>query len=129
MDRRPDLRPADGSAQRATQLVDLGRVAGTGGVVWSVSPGGFHTNLVVLDAGGAIEPHRNDAVDVLVVVVAGSGTATVDGEAVDLAPNTALLLARGVRRGIAAGPGGLRYLTVHAERAPLGIGRRGDGDV
>ncbi len=109
--------------------VDLSRVAGAGGVVWSVSPGGFHGNLVVLGPGGAVGAHRNDAVDVLVVVLDGEGMAAVEGEPVRLAPTAALLLPRGATREIAAGPAGLRYLTVHAERAPLGIGRKGPLDV
>jgi hypothetical protein len=36
--------------------------------------------------GVAVEPLRNDAVEVLVIVLAGSGTATVDAETIDLAP-------------------------------------------
>jgi quercetin dioxygenase-like cupin family protein len=105
-------------------VVDLARIGGAGGVVWSVSPGGFHTNLVVLAAGGAIPAHRNDALDVLVVVLDGTGTATVDDATVDLHPATAVLVRRGSTRAIAAGNGGLRYLAVHAERPPLGIGER-----
>lgn len=125
----PTDRARDEPAGAAVAAVDLARVDGAGGVVWSVSPGGFHTNLVVLDAGGAIAPHRNDAVDVLVVVLAGTGTAAVDGRQVDLAPATALLLPRRSVRAITAGSGGLRYLTVHGERAPLMIARPRHDDV
>lgn len=33
------------------QRTDQSQVQGAGGVVWSASPDGLHTNLVVLDAG------------------------------------------------------------------------------
>ena len=122
-------RARDAQADAAVAAVDLTQVDGASGVVWSVSPAGFHTNLVVLDAGGAIASHRNDAVDVLVVVLAGAGAATVDGDRVELGPSTALLVPRHSVRAIAAGASGLRYLTVHADREPLTIGRRGPSDV
>jgi quercetin dioxygenase-like cupin family protein len=107
-------------------VVDLATVAGAGGVVLSFSPGGFHANLVVLSAGEAIAPHRNDEVDVLVVVLAGSGRLTIDGGDLDLSPSAAVVVPRGTTRGVTAGDG-LRYLTVHAERRPLGIGGRRPG--
>jgi mannose-6-phosphate isomerase-like protein (cupin superfamily) len=103
--------------------VDLLRVEGESGVVWSVSPQGFHSNLVVLEPGGSIGRHRNDALDVLFVVLAGAGQAVVDTESVALEPGIALLVPRGADRSISAGPDGLRYLTVHAERGALTIGR------
>lgn len=113
----------------AAEPVDLEAVPGEGGVVWSVSPDGFHANLVVLGSHGTIEEHRNDAVDVLMVVLAGAGTVNVDGDPRVLAAGTALLVARGAVRAIAAGDGGLRYLSVHGQRPGLTIGARGASDV
>lgn len=94
--------------------------------MWSSSVGGCHVNLVVLDAGTTIAAHRNDAVDVELVVLDGTGTATVDDEVVALAPMTALLIRRGTTRETAAGSDGLRYLTIHAERPSLAIGTKTD---
>jgi quercetin dioxygenase-like cupin family protein len=111
------------------RCTDLAQVTGTGGVVWSVSPEGFHTNLVVLEPGGSIPAHRNDGLDVLIVVLDGAGVATVDGDAVELAPLSALLVPRGAVRGVKAGAAGLRYLTVHAQRGPLTIGAKDDVHV
>jgi quercetin dioxygenase-like cupin family protein len=104
--------------------VDLLAPAGGNGVVWSVSPEGFHANLVTLQRGGAVDTHRNDEVDVLVVVVAGAGHVDVDGEATPLLAGTAVVVPKGTERRIeAAGDGdGLRYLTVHARRSPMSIG-------
>jgi len=129
MDTTPTKEQAGGPAPVIVQTVDLSRMEGAGGVVWSVSPDGFHANLVVLEAAGAIAGHRNDALDVLIVVLAGAGRARVDDDTFDLAPAGALLVPRGAERSITAGPAGLRYLTVHAQRGPLTIGSRGNSDV
>jgi quercetin dioxygenase-like cupin family protein len=91
------------------------------GVVWSASPEGFHANLVALDAGGEIGAHRNDEVDVLVVVVAGGVTIEVDGDATPVGAGTAVVIPKGTERRVVAGAGGARYLTVHARRAGLSI--------
>lgn len=97
--------------------------------MWSVSPDGFHANLVVLEAHGGIGAHRNDAVDVLVVALGGDGTLTVDGGGVALELGTAVLVPVGAERSIEAGGSGLRYLSVHAQRAPLTVGARRPADV
>ena len=104
--------------------IDLTQVAGAGGVVWSVSPDGLHANLVVLECGGSIPAHRNDGLDVLLVVLAGAGVATVYGEAIELRAGAALLVPRGTERSVTAGDPGLRYLAVHAQRGPLTIGEK-----
>ncbi len=106
----------------SVQPIDLLCIDGAGGVVWSVSPEGFHVNLVVLDAGGSIAAHRNDSLDVLIVVLAGSGVTRVDDDAGELAPGAAVLLPRGAVRSVTAGGSGLRYLSIHAQRGALTIG-------
>jgi quercetin dioxygenase-like cupin family protein len=111
------------------RAVDLSGVDRAGGVVWSVSPDGFHANLVVLDPGGSIAAHRNDALDVLIVVLTGAGTVTVDDTTIELASATALLVPRGTTRSVIAGSEGLRYLTIHRQRAPLAVGTRRQTDV
>src|SRR5688572_8371602 len=103
---------------------DLDAVPGAGGVVWSASPEGAHTNLVVLGPGESIPSHVNDTLDVLVVVLVGAVTATVDGAEQHLGPHQAVLLPRGARRALRAGDAGARYLTIHAARPPFGIGPR-----
>jgi quercetin dioxygenase-like cupin family protein len=108
----------------AADAVDLGSVDGEGGVVWSASPEGVHVNLVVLAPGQSIAAHRNDSLDVLLVLLDGTATATVRDAAVDLEPTDALLVPKGATRAMTAGSGGVRYLTVHAQRPPLAIGSR-----
>jgi uncharacterized cupin superfamily protein len=68
-----------------------------------------------------VTEHANSERDVLIVVLAGSGRAIVDGREHPLQPMTALLIAKGARRAIQASDEGLRYLSVHHRRGPLQI--------
>ena len=113
------------SVTAPTTTVPLHEVPATGdGVAWSVSPEGFHANLVTLGAGREVGEHTNAELDVLVVVLAGEATVVIDGTAHSLTDGHALLVPRGTRRRIAAGAErGVRYLTVHASRRPMGIAR------
>ena len=101
--------------------VDLGAVEGDGGVVWSAAPEGVHANLVVLGARQVIDAHRNNELDVLVVVLDGAATVTVDGVAHELPAAHALVVPRGAERTIASGDDGVRYLSIHRRRGGLGI--------
>lgn len=108
-------------------LVDTAAVelpeGSAGGVSWSigVNPRDLDSNLVILPGGGAIGEHVGPDHDVLVVVLAGSGTITTERGEVDLGPGQLVLLPRRSRRAITAGPEGLRHLTVHRRRPTLQI--------
>jgi len=112
--------------------VDLSGVldaAGTG-VHWTLEDSAdLNANLVRLEPGAAIGEHRNDAVDVLVVVVAGAGTVRIEGVDHAVGPHAVVPIPKGASRRIAADehPPGLSYLTVHRRRGPLTIGRPADG--
>jgi quercetin dioxygenase-like cupin family protein len=108
-------------------ITDLDATGGAGGVVWSASPDGLHVNLVVLAAGGSIPSHVNDSLDVLLICLAGMGTLGVDDDGVELVPHRAVLVPRGARRGVLAGDGGIRYLTIHAAPPPMGLGATRSG--
>ena len=110
-------------------VVDLSVVVGSGGAIWSLPHGGdLDANLVRLDAGGEIDSHVNNDVDVLVIVQSGSAEFTVDGQARQLGTDHLALIPKGVRRSIVAGAGGVSYLSVHRRRSPLGITRRDQTD-
>lgn len=95
------------------------------GVHWTLeSQGDLNVNLVHLDAGHEVGDHVNDAVDVLVVGLDGTGRVTVEGEQHDLAPAVAVHVPKGARRSIRAGGLGVAYLTVHRRRAGPSIGSR-----
>lgn len=101
---------------------DLDDTPGVGGVVWKLPhEGDLDGNLVRLAAGRSIDEHRNDDVDVFLVVRAGTGELVVDGEIHRLDPSTVALVPRATSRSITAGPDGLTYLGVHRRRAALNV--------
>lgn len=57
------------------------------------------------------------------VVLEGTGTATIDGEAVAIAPGDYLRVGVGTSRQLAAGPDGLRFIAIGAKPKPEYDGR------
>jgi hypothetical protein len=73
----------------AAPPVDLASLAAGGnhpGTRWRLDGENLQANLVRLDQGDRIAPHRNDELEVLVVVVSGRGELTLDGQVHQLAP-------------------------------------------
>lgn len=117
----------DADAASRAVAADLGPLldAPGDGVHWTLpADGDLNANLVRLEPGHTIGEHLNDEVDVLVLVLAGSGEARVDGAPLALARDQVVLLPSGSRRSIEAGSDGLAYVTVHRRRSGgLSIGR------
>jgi quercetin dioxygenase-like cupin family protein len=107
--------------------VDLASLAAGGshpGARWRLDGEELQANLVRLDRGDRIQPHRNDEVEVLVVVVSGRGELTLDGQVHQLAPMVVAHLPKGMVRAVVAVDGSLAYLSVHRRRsAGLQVGR------
>jgi len=100
-------------------LVDLASLAAGGGhsgARWRLDGEDLQANLVRLDRGDRIPPHRNDEVEVLVVVVSGRGELTLDGQVHQVAPMVLAHLPKGTVRAIDAVDGPLAYLSVHRRR-------------
>ncbi|AUH68061.1 MULTISPECIES: DUF2249 domain-containing protein [Gordonia] len=101
------------------------------GVAWKLDfdGRGLDSNLIRLAPGGGIDTHRGAEVDVLIHVVAGSGTVGTETGDVAVSAGDLLWLPRRSERSFTAGPDGLSYLTVHTHREPtltiepLGTGR------
>jgi hemerythrin-like domain-containing protein len=93
---------------------------------WSAASEELNATLLVWKAGAGPPEHVNAERDVLVVVLAGSLTLSVDGDARKLAVGEAAIIDKGRRRAIAAGPDGTRYLSVHRRRPNLQIRSRPD---
>jgi quercetin dioxygenase-like cupin family protein len=110
----------------AVAQVDLASLAAgeeRSGTLWRLDGEDLQANLVRLGEGDRIQPHRNDEVDVLVVVVSGRGELTLGGQVHPLAPTTLVHVPKGTVRAIAAVDGPLAYLSVHRRRsAGLQIG-------
>ena len=102
-------------------LTELGKLPGPG-VVWSATGSrDLNVNLVRLPAGEHIDEHRNDEVDVLVVVLSGSGEITIDDKVHPITGQQALMIPAGRRRSISAAGWDLSYLSIHRARGPLSI--------
>jgi quercetin dioxygenase-like cupin family protein len=106
--------------RRVPEVVHLLERAGRG-PVWGTESDDLNATLLAWPAGEANPEHVNAERDVLVVVVSGGGSLEVDGEAHELGPGDAVLVPKGASRRLAAGPHGIRYLSVHRRRDPLQV--------
>jgi quercetin dioxygenase-like cupin family protein len=93
------------------------------GALWQLAEQGreLDANLVRLPPVAEVGEHQEDVLDVLLVVVAGSGRVVTGSGELDLTPTTVVWLPRTSRRALAAGPDGLAYVTVHRRRPGLTI--------
>lgn len=108
-------------------VADLGTALTTpatgDGVQWALdSSADLHANLVRLGPGGSIGGHVNQEVDVLIVVISGSGTLRIDGSDAALAADVVAHVPKDTRRAVTAGAEGVAYLTVHRRRGGIGLG-------
>jgi quercetin dioxygenase-like cupin family protein len=106
-----------------TDLSGLLQSAEGDGVHWALETSGdLNVNLVHLDPGHSISEHANDDVDVVIVVLAGSGRLTIDGRGAELAAHVVANVPRLSRRSVrAAEDQALDYLSIHRRRGQLGI--------
>lgn len=98
--------------------------ADTGGraVLWGLATEDLNVNLVRWPAGEGVDAHTNGERDVLIVVLDGGGTVTVDGDDIEVSADQCLVIPRGTERVIRAGADGIRYLSAHRRRPPLTLG-------
>ncbi|HEU5126955.1 MAG TPA: DUF2249 domain-containing protein [Glycomyces sp.] len=97
--------------------------SGVSGAVWRLQEDerDLDSNVIALPPGGGIGAHAGPDVDVLIHVIAGSGSLTTELGPVDLAPGAVVWLPRRSRREFTAGAEGIRYLTVHRRRQALAL--------
>ena len=108
-----------GSVGGVDAPVDLNAPPDGSGPLWGMQSGELNATLLAWPPGGGVAEHVNDELEVLVVVLSGSVRVTLAGAEHELAAGHLLLVPRGCARAIAAGPAGVRYLSVHRRRAPL----------
>ena len=114
------IEPRDASAER--QVVDLIGPSGTG-PLWGTQSEDLNATLLAWPArGGPGGEHRKSERDVLLVVLEGQATVTLDGVEHLLRAGQALVVEKGRTRKISAGADGVRYLSIHLRRKPLEIG-------
>lgn len=92
-----------------------------GGPVWGAASEDLNATVLVWPAGAGPAEHVNESRDVLYVVVDGTAELTVDGETKELRRGDALIVPKGARRALVAGPDGVRYATAHLRRPGLEV--------
>jgi quercetin dioxygenase-like cupin family protein len=102
------------------EVVDLLALEGRG-PAWGTASEELNATLLVWRDGEGQPEHVNGERDVALVVLAGSGTLVVDRVEHALAEGALAIVPRGATRSVAAGPDGLRCLTVHRRRGGLGL--------
>jgi uncharacterized cupin superfamily protein len=103
-------------------VVDL--LAGEGrGPLWGDATEDLNLTLLAWPAGQGPAEHVNRERDVVIVVTGGTGSAVLDGVRHDVRAGHVVVIPRGARRALTAGPDGIRYLSVHRRRRGLQIGR------
>ena len=96
-----------------------------GGPIWGAASEDLNATLLAWPPGGGPPEHVNEERDVLLVVVGGSLELTIDEEARELSAGEALIVEKGRRRALRAGPEGVRYVSAHLRRPGLQIQRLG----
>ncbi len=91
------------------------------GAVWKLRmrQRDLDSNIIQLPPGATIDAHKGPNLDVLLVILDGAGTLTTELTVLDLKPGEIVWLPSRSCRQFAAGPHGLRYLTVHQRRQSL----------
>src|ERR671917_632988 len=105
-----------GDADSAVDLASLAAAGDRPGALWRLDGEDLQANLIRLDLRDRIKPHRNDEVEVLMVVVAGRGELTLDGQVHPLAPMALVHVPNGTVRAVVAVDGPLAYLSVPRRR-------------
>ncbi|MGO2931956.1 cupin domain-containing protein [Microbacterium sp.] len=100
--------------------------AADAGSAWRLEPAerGLDANVIVLPAGDEIRAHTGPELDVVIVVLAGSGTLESDADAIALEPGRIVWLPARSPRRFVAGDDGLRYFSVHQRKLGLSIRSR-----
>jgi len=96
------------------------------GIRWRLAESGrqLDANVVHLLSQQRIDMHTEPDLDVLIIVVAGTGILTGSDSALPLAAGSIAWLPHGSARSLDAGDDGLSYLTVHPRRPGMQIGHR-----
>lgn len=96
---------------------------GTGGSIWQLSPGerDLDANIIALPAHDEIGMHVGPNLDVLILVLDGSGELHTELDVLELDRGALLWLPRKAHRRFVAGPEGLQYFSVHQRKPTLNI--------
>lgn len=98
------------------------------GSIWRLEPGArdLDSNIITLPPEGEIAQHVGPNLDVLIVIIDGSGELQTELDTIALQQGQVVWLPAKARRRFTAGRDGLRYLTVHQRKPTLNISRAPD---
>jgi mannose-6-phosphate isomerase-like protein (cupin superfamily) len=102
------------------RLAELLR-SGPGGPEWGTTTADLNATLLAWLPGARTGEHVNADLDVILVVLDGTVTIELDGEARLARSGEVVVVEKGRRRRMTAGPAGVRYVTVHRRREGLDI--------
>ncbi|MFG3550718.1 hypothetical protein [Streptomyces sp. NPDC047725] len=93
------------------------------GALWRLAEAGrqLDANVVRVPAGGRVGTHTEPDLDVLLLVLDGSATLVRTDDELVLRAGILTWLPHGSTRAVAAGPGGVTYLTVHRRRPGMRV--------
>ena len=94
-----------------------------GGPEWGTESEELNATILAWPPGSGPPEHVNESRDVALVVLEGGGELELDGEPRTIAAGEVVVLPKGARRRLVAGPDGIRYATVHRRRGGLQVGR------
>jgi mannose-6-phosphate isomerase-like protein (cupin superfamily) len=116
---------AEGTTEPAVEgspVVNLAAGAGSG-PLWGTASEDLNATLLVWRAEETTPEQANPERDVLLVGIEGTGEVRIEGEAHAFGPARTVIVPKGSTFQVAAGAGGLRYLSVHLRRPALQIAR------
>jgi len=87
------------------------------GPLWGTATEQLNATFLSWNVGHEIAPHINNEVDVIMVVLAGEGALTLDGQTREMKPGTVAVIPKGSERGIVAKSSPFSYLNVHQRRS------------
>ncbi len=100
-------------------LLSLVESATGSGPAWGTECEDLNMTLLTWKAGESVQAHVNEEIDVVMVVVSGSGEASVSGEMHTLKPGDVLLIPKGAERSVRSLSDKFAYLNVHKRRKKL----------
>lgn len=99
------------------EVLDLSSLlAESTGPLWGTATEQLNATFLSWSAGHEIAPHVNNEVDVIMVVLQGEGSLTLDGKTNEMSANFVAVIPKGSERGIIAKSTPFAYLNVHRRR-------------
>ncbi len=96
------------------------------GALWATESEDLDCTFVLWKKGEGVRPHVNSEVDVVMIVMSGSGEVLINGEGVPLTQGQVVLVPKGAERSVQVTGEGLAYLNVHKRKRKLMPGNIAD---